>query len=186
MKFHFPAMHVWVAMVCVALLTCCGRAAGGEDHGIPNFAQVSPGIWRGGQPNAEGWQYLKSLGVKWDVKLNTDKEASDSAAKTNGIQVISIPITLKQQILGRPTAKMLGAAVDAIKSEGTYVHCEHGQDRTGLVIGAYRVRVQRWSKSEAYKEMKAHGFHPLLHGLYSSWLEDVVETPAAAKAADHL
>ena len=75
--------------------------------------------------------------------------------------------------------------IPAVLSEGTYVHCEHGQDRTGLIIGAYRVRVQRWSKSQAYQEMKAHGFHPLLHGLYSSWLEDVAEAPGAEKAAVH-
>ena len=59
-------------------------------------------------------------------------------------------------------------AVDAIKP-GTFIHCTHGHDRTGLVVGCYRVLKQGWTKNDAYAEMLQHGFHPELLGLYLFW-----------------
>jgi len=161
-----------------ACLTLCGCTIAPPPHGIPNFSKVATGVWRGGQPTAEGWEYLKSLGVIRIVKLNTEQEASDAWATTNGIDVIYLPITMVQQTIGKPTSNVLGVAVSALEREGTFVHCQHGQDRTGLVVGAYRVKVERWSKIAAFQEMKNHGFHPLLRGLYWSWQEDVGEVSA--------
>lgn len=160
-------------IVCIAMLFLCGSASTAAPEPVPNLSQVKKGVWRGGQPTADGWIFLKSLGVKWVVKLNTEHEASDALAKSNGMQVIYLPITLKQQTIGKPNSKTLHAAVSAIEREGTFVHCQHGQDRTGLVVGAYRVKVDRWTKPAAYNEMKLHGFHPMLRGLYWSWQEDV-------------
>ena len=58
------------------------------------------------------------------------------------------------------------------------------------VVGAYRVKVEHWTKSAAYQEMKAHGFHPMLRGLYWSWQEDVDEradsvSPSRDTREDH-
>ena len=162
-------------VVSFAGLAFCGCAVVSAPHGIPNFSQVVAGVWRGGQPTVEGWEHLKSLGVKRIVKLNTEHEASDEWATTNGIEVIYLPITLLQQTVGKPGSNGLMMAVSALGREGTFVHCQHGQDRVGLVIGAYRVKVGHWTKIAAYREMEANGFHPLLRGLYWSWQEDVVE-----------
>jgi protein-tyrosine phosphatase len=38
-----------------------------------------------------------------------------------------------------------------------YVHCLHGQDRTGYVIAAYRMLIQGWSFKRAYQEAKDMG-----------------------------
>ena len=43
-----------------------------------------------------------------------------------------------------------------------FVHCEHGQDRTGLIVGLYRVFTEKKSPAAAYKEMLAKGFHKIL------------------------
>jgi protein tyrosine/serine phosphatase len=40
------------------------------------------------------------------------------------------------------------------------IHCHFGEDRTGLIVGLYRVLVQRWPAAQAYKEMLDMGFHP--------------------------
>lgn len=149
----------------------CGCAHDPIVHGIPNFRQVAPGVYRGGQPTAEGWQYLKTI-AKWDVKLNT---GDDELARSAGLQVIHLPITFIQQTIGKPERSTLKSAVSAItdcETYGVFVHCTHGQDRTGLVVGAWRVS-QHWSKVQAYAEMVANGFHPILRGLYWSWEEDV-------------
>lgn len=167
-KLFTPALSIFTVLL---LLFHGGRALAADTHGIPNFAQVEPGIWRGGQPTPEGWKYLKSIGVKRDLKLNTERESSDAAAKINGIEVICFPIPLSEQTIHKPKSETLSNAVNAIKPDGTYIHCEHGQDRTGLVVGIYRVKVQHWTKAAAYAEMKAHGFHPVLRGLQACWLD---------------
>ena len=159
-----------VGLAPLALCSCAGPKA---VHGIPNFAEIEPGLWRGGQPNAEGWRHLKSLGVHRVVKLNTGGAESDGLASSNGMRVVYLPITFANQTFGKPEPGQLAAATAAMEPNGTFVHCQHGQDRTGLVVGAYRVRVNRWTKDAAYREMASHGFHPLLRGLYWAWQEDV-------------
>lgn len=157
---------VRLTVILALLLAGCAYPA---PHGVPNLARVEPGVWRGGQPTAQGWAYLRSVGVKWDVKLNTEREGSDAGAAANGIQVMRLPITFTQQTLGAPDRATLSAAVSAIGSDGTFIHCSHGQDRTGLVVGLYRVRREHWTKAAAWAEMSAHGFHPLLRGLCWAW-----------------
>jgi tyrosine-protein phosphatase SIW14 len=56
------------------------------------------------------------------------------------------------------------------------VHCTHGQDRTGLVVGLYRTIHDGWTKTDAYREMLQLGFHPELRGLREFW-EDFVAPP---------
>jgi len=51
------------------------------------------------------------------------------------------------------------------------IHCQHGEDRTGLAVGLYRVLVQNVAPKDAYQEMLDHGFHPLLLGL-KDYFED--------------
>ena len=41
-----------------------------------------------------------------------------------------------------------------------FIHCTHGQDRTGLIMGLYRIFVDKWSSGNAYDEMLKIGFHP--------------------------
>jgi tyrosine-protein phosphatase SIW14 len=161
---------VWLLLAALGL---CGCATHQISHGIPNLAQVEAGVWRGGQPDFEGWQYLKSLGIKRDLKLNTIREASDALAISNGMEIIYLPINLEQMTIGKPDPDKLNAAIAAIKPDGTYIHCERGQDRTGLIVGAYRVKIEQWTKENAYQEMLTHGFHPILRGLCWSWEEDV-------------
>jgi protein-tyrosine phosphatase len=140
------------------------------DHGVPNLAQVNTGIWRGGQPESGGWSYLRTLGVTNVVKLNQTSEASDAEAVRLGMRVIAVPLPLNtvQALLKEPKLAEVRAATDAIKP-GTFIHCSHGQDRTGLVVGAYRVWRCGWSKSAAYAEMLRLGFHPSLVGLQRFW-----------------
>lgn len=152
-------------LILVMVLSGAGCTTMKYTHGVPNLVQVGPGVWRGGQPTEEGWRYLKqNLGVTNVVKLNAGE---DDCAKAIGMKVTQIPIPFWQMMLG-PTRVQINQAVGSITSR-TYVHCTHGQDRTGLVIGEYRVKVDGWSQSRAYQEMLDKDFHRSLIGLWWFW-----------------
>jgi len=152
------------------------------DVGIPNLMTVEgaisapPGkfIYRGGQPDNDGFKWLKDKGVTDVVKLNTEGESSDVAAEALGIRVHYMPIPLEDQLVFKPRKDLVVAATSIITTAfevptSVFVHCEHGQDRTGLVIGCYRVWEQGWTKDDAWTEMKKNGFHEELLGLMLFW-----------------
>jgi protein tyrosine/serine phosphatase len=50
------------------------------------------------------------------------------------------------------------------------VHCEHGEDRTGLAIAAWRVRACKWTKEAAMAEALKYGYRRWLnYGLNKTW-----------------
>lgn len=166
--------------LCFALTASC-RASGksaeqrnSANVGILNFHEVSTGIYRGGQPTAAGWAFLKSKGVKTVVKLNLESEGSDEEAAKLGMTVIdaSGPPSDLGNVFGSPKPERIRLAVEALQNQTLrpiYVHCLHGQDRTGLIVGLYRVLHERLTKEAAYKEMRKYGFHRSLHGLREVW-----------------
>jgi protein tyrosine/serine phosphatase len=137
-------------------------------NAIPNLFLVNPCIYRGGQPTDDGWNWLHQNGIKRVIKLNTEAEGSDVAADALGIEVTYEPIPLLEQIVFRPNYSSVLRAVNAIQIN-SFIHCEHGQDRTGLIIGCYRVLKNGWNHDQAWTEMLAYGFHPELLGLTLFW-----------------
>ncbi len=155
--------------LCAALLMLLvGCSTPPMQHGIPNFAVVEPGVYRGGQPTAEGWHYLRSIGVENDIKLNFERRAEEYQLGPN--YIFEEPMTLCEQV---GLAELPQPFRFGFKSNigGTFIHCEHGQDRTGLFVAIWRVKFDGWSKADAEKEMLAHGFHKSLNGLWRYWQE---------------
>ena len=166
-------MSKLVFLFALALLTA-GCHATTTTNGVPNLVQVNPGVWRSGQPaSPAAWVYLKSQGIHTVVKLNFPSEGSDTDAESLGMKVIAVPIQPNGDvttITDVPDASHIQAAVDALSAGGgVLVHCTHGQDRTGLVVGVYRVQHDHWSKSQAWREMLQRGFHTELLGLDAFW-----------------
>lgn len=137
---------------------------------VPNLSAVDPAaaIYRGAQPRGlNAWQYLHTIGVSNVIKLDTPEQGDDSLAELIGMTVHRHPIDTTQELVTGPDPADFTAAVREIKP-GTFIHCEHGQDRTGLLIGQYRL-TQGTNKPAAYQEMLDHGFHPALLGLQRYW-----------------
>ena len=136
-------------------------------HGIENLFAVEQGIFRGGDPTPEGWAWLKGEGVKIVIKLNTCSEGTDAVAEKLGMIVHRFPINWFYQTIWHPSDRLLHAAVSLLQA-GSYVHCEHGEDRTGIVVGCFRLS-QGWTKEDAWAEMIGHRFHIGLQGLVRAW-----------------
>ncbi len=188
------AMKYWPSSFCLtlALLTgCCSPQP--PDHGIPNFAVVDRAkvVYRGAQPTTpEAWKYIKSKGVQTVVKLNGENEGSDAGAEAESLTVVRLPISTVEQTIGSPKISTVDSAVAQLRLGKCYVHCgstarsnpnslaaklgsQGGQDRTGLIVAIYRVRVDHTTKADAEKEMMEHCFHPMLPGLANFWRDEV-------------
>jgi len=171
-------------IVAAAVLACAACSPMTYSHGVPNLAQVNASVWRSGQINSlEGWKYIQSVaGLKHVHVITVDGVDGDVIAEQLGIDVHRLPIQPRgdqdifddvESVFVQPAAGSITEAEKLLTSASPndvwLVHCTHGQDRTGLVIGIYRVGHDGWTKDRAYVEMIAHNFHPELHGLHEFW-----------------
>lgn len=143
---------------------------------IVRLAQVSPTLWRGSQPeNKEDMLVLKNLGIKTIVNLRTsDASEERDWADEFGMTLEQVPISSVTSVLIKPSASRVNHALDLINDprlQPVFVHCQHGKDRTGLIVGLYRVFQQGWRPRAAYREMKAFDFSSWMHGL-KEYFED--------------
>jgi protein tyrosine/serine phosphatase len=159
------------AFILALFLFGCSSSKNFVRHGIPNFHAIDAGqaIYRGGQPDDRGGAYLSALGVSNIVKLNLGPRglASGWTRDMRGAFIYK-PIDFWHQTFLEPDPETIGLAVANIVP-GTFIHCSHGRDRTGLVVACYRHWVQKWTKQAAQREMLAQGFHPSLKGLWDFW-----------------
>jgi hypothetical protein len=159
------------------LLALIGCSPTTLTHGVPNLAQVDPeaNVWRSGQiTTAEGWTWVKGLGVQRVVKLNFAEEGSDDGARAIGLEVYDFAIEPNGDLVSvveLPDSERIALAVATLRRGNALVHCTHGQDRTGVVTGVYRLEVSRWRRSQAWGEMLDHGYHWELPALTAWWLD---------------
>jgi|SRR5215468_9790174 len=152
--------------------SACGGAADAPADGdafeadvtTPPIELVSPGVWRGPRPTQATLARLRSMGVKTILDL----EDTQSAINLERGWVGALHLTFISEPMSgfwTPNDKEVNQ-IEAIIADPSrrpiFVHCQHGQDRTGLIVGLYRVFTERWSPARAYQEMLAKGFHRLL------------------------
>lgn len=132
-------------------------------QGLSNVGRVTPVVYRGAQPLPQGYATLKSMGIKTVINLRTnhgEKEMVEAA----GMQSIEIPMSVLKDVEVGKVNRIIDIMKDP-NNQPVYVHCRLGQDRTGVVIAAYRMRVEGWSFKEAEEEMQAFGFNDIWHEL---------------------
>ena len=149
-----------------------------------NFSQVREGLYRGGHPSATQLDGLRARGVGTIVDLEIgdfveaypwDISAEERDANARGFTFIRKPMSAFEPAASTRFDNQMNDIIDILRSADAahpvYVHCLHGQDRTGLVIGLERVLVEGAAPADAYAEMLGIGFHPAFVGLnhYFEW-----------------
>lgn len=125
--------------------------------GLSNVGRVTPGVLRGAQPGKDGYATLKAMGVKTVIDMRTS-ESEKAQVEAAGMRAIAIPIEMTRDGLKEKVDRVVALMADPA-NQPVYVHCRHGQDRTGIVVAAYRMKQQGWSLAEAETEMQAFGFN---------------------------
>ena len=111
--------------------------------GLPNFHQVSDTLYRGAQPEEEGFAELKKMGIKTVVNLRTFHSDRDECAEA-GLDYIKI----NMQAWEGETEEIVDflKIVTDPEKQPVFVHCQHGADWTGTVCAFYRMAIEGWSK----------------------------------------
>jgi tyrosine-protein phosphatase SIW14 len=156
---HMIISRIYIALLVLLALAMAPVLAAPPAAALPNFHQVTPTIFRGGAPTLQGLKQLKEKGIHTiiDLRISPDLVKVEKArAKEMGFTWINLPMGSEP-----PTKKQvetLLATLAKSEEEPVFVHCQHGADRTGCMIGIYRVAVQDWKYADTYTEMRKYGF----------------------------
>jgi protein tyrosine/serine phosphatase len=127
---------------------------------LNNLGLVCAGLWRCAQPDTDGFALLSGLHVTTIIKLNDNGEYPDKLeSDTFKGDVICHPYP---RLFFVPAKEKVVATVQKIielLNNGKYVavHCTHGVDRTGLVIGAFRIIQLGWTTAQVKEERYLYG-----------------------------
>lgn len=175
-----------------ASLICGSFAANAE---IPNFHQVNSGIFRGGRPTSEAdMGLLKASGIKTIINLQggdlknpllrkfvaklepgelpQNINAESSWAKAAGIQFFNFPLDSIGDVTKKENVEIesILSILNDEKYFPVFVHCEHGKDRTGMIISLYKVQNTSIGIHAAHEEWESYG-HEEINSLFTRHLD---------------
>jgi protein tyrosine/serine phosphatase len=170
--------HVGLAF---ALTVAFAPNAVPADITIPHFSKVNDSLYRGGRPKPAGLSYLQSLNVRTVINLQggdlnnpryrafmkwwePGELANAIAVERDLSESLGLAFFSKPLNAIDPVSSEDDARIDAIlaimgnpAAQPVFVHCEHGIDRTGLIIALYEVKYLGVSPDDAYDEWRASG-----------------------------
>lgn len=127
-----------------------------ELSGVGNFAKVDDGLFRGEQPDSEGFATLEDLGVKTVINLR-NKSTDRALIAGTELDLIELPVN-PGNLEEAQVLTFMKIATDP-RRRPVFVHCRHGADRTGTMVAVYRMVAQEWPREEALAELSRFGFH---------------------------
>jgi protein tyrosine/serine phosphatase len=153
---------------------------------IPRLQMIADGLYRGGQPERTGFQYLQSNGIKTIINLRTEND-EEAMVKGLGMNYVHIPISIK------PWSKIPDAAIEqyfkVLNDPANYpifFHCRRGADRTGAMAGFYRIAAQGWEAKKAYSEARKVGMRWWFQAIKKQIQEFKPQTVSFSKTAEAL
>jgi len=143
----------------VALAIDAFAQAEGRYSKLPNLHIVNSALYRGAQPKAGGLQTLKQIGIKTIVNLRGKDEntrAEEAEAQALGLRYYNVSLPEFSAPRDEKVQRVLDL-IDAAENQPVFVHCRHGEDRTGTIIACYRMTHDGWTAGQAKKEAEKLG-----------------------------
>ncbi len=135
-------------------------------QGVENLHRVNSVLYRSGQPDAQGFSNLQSLGVRSVLNLREYHSDIKRAAHTN-LQLLEHPMAAGA-VTEQDVETCLSLLAQAPKP--VLVHCWHGSDRTGIIVAAWRIVFEGYSVQAAEAEFRDDRF-----GHHEFWYGNLVE-----------
>ena len=129
---------------------------------LPDVQQVTPAVYRGCQPTAEGIVALAKMGIRTIVDLRggwIHAPHEKRLVQNAGMRYIAAPLSGFFAPSDTEIAKILAVLEDP-GAAPVFVHCKRGADRVGLVIACYRMVHDHWSNQQALSDARAHRLSP--------------------------
>jgi protein tyrosine/serine phosphatase len=133
--------------------------------GLKNVGRVSPLIFRGAQPAPQGYATLKKMGIRTVLNLRTSVSERQQV-EAAGMRSVEIPIKMSGGVTRDKINRIVAIMADP-NNQPVFVHCKLGKDRTGVVMAAYRMKVDGWPLTLAESEMESFGFNEVWINLKS-------------------
>lgn len=153
---------------------------------VKGVSEVSRGIFRGPRPTPDDIRALAQNGIIYILNLQGGdiktprwlgflayviprfepgetravRRAEEDAAKNdNRIGYLNVPLDSLDPVDPHEAKEIdqILSVIHEAKNKPIYVHCEHGKDRTGLVIALYRIRHEGMSIEDARQEWQKMG-----------------------------
>jgi protein tyrosine phosphatase (PTP) superfamily phosphohydrolase (DUF442 family) len=145
-------------------------------QGIHNAGKISDQLFRGAQPDISSLPQLKTLGITTIVDLRSEapstRENERRVAESVGLRFVHIPV----DGFSTPSSAQLAQFFFLFREktpQTVFVHCEFGEDRTGVFIASYRIAFQHWTAEQALREMYAFGFHYHWHPNMETFIREL-------------
>jgi tyrosine-protein phosphatase SIW14 len=168
-----PVCQLGALALAVLLGGCAARVPRADACAAPlaasvaNSCVVRPGVlWRGAKPDTAGASELVSRGVGTVVNLelaHDDRDAFRAARPTLAqprrvayfrIREWEPNVVIASGLLDRHVAEFI--AITRSQAKPVYVHCMAGQNRTGVMVAAYRVLEEGVPVEAAVTEMAGY------------------------------
>jgi protein tyrosine/serine phosphatase len=143
----------------VAAAAVAGPSRGSKGEILPNFHKVNERLYRGAQPLPGGMKELAALGIKTVINLRGEGEGErmeKTEAEAAGLRYFSVQLPGYGRPNDAQVEKVL-SIIDDARNWPVFVHCHHGEDRTGTIIAVYRISHDGWTSEQAKKEAKQYG-----------------------------
>jgi len=170
-RVSLVACHIGVT--AAFLLGCAAPLARADACGNPLSSQIANScvvskdvLWRGAKPDVAAATELVNRGVRTVVNLelaHDDREAfrdaRPSVSQPQEIEYFRIRdwepnVVLASGLLDRHVAEFI--AITRSQPKPIYVHCRSGQNRTGVMVAAYRVLEENQPIDSAVAEMAGY------------------------------
>ncbi|KAK9468876.1 tyrosine phosphatase family-domain-containing protein [Lipomyces arxii] len=122
-----------------------------------NFAMVAQGIYRSGHPLPINFPYLEQLKLKTIIYLgeNDLRKVNEEWAAKNGIKVYHFRMESCKLPFIENDPKAVAAALQVILDSRNFpilMHSNKGKHRVGVLVGAMRKLLQKWSLATIFDE----------------------------------
>jgi protein tyrosine/serine phosphatase len=140
---------------------------------IKNFGQMTPQLYRGGQPTEDEFEDLATLGIRTVIDLRTRTESyGRECAEALGMRYINLPMSDTEYPKSEDIQQFLAIVGDPTTGK-LFVHCAGGRHRTGVLGAVYRFTHDHWTYEQVYEEMKSYDFYTLwLHRAMKKFVQD--------------